>query len=83
MAFFSMQMQSKMDFEKIKNSILQLIKYEYDIEWIPNKLKELASTLNNENMPEGSKSCDHCSYFEDRQISYRRLHYGQNLELFD
>ena len=70
-------------FEKKLKFNLQLIKYEYDIEWIPNKLKELASTLNNENMPEGSKSCDHCSYFEDRQISYRRLDYGQNLELFD
>ena len=70
-------------FEKKLKFNLELIKYEYNIEWIPSKLKELASTLNNENMPEGSKSCDHCSYFEDRQISYRRLDYGQNLELFD
>tara|TARA_B100000676_G_C17987509_1_gene792852 strand:- start:428 stop:1201 length:774 start_codon:yes stop_codon:yes gene_type:complete len=68
---------SKLDFD------IDLIEYSHDTSWIPKTLKELSSTLNNEEMPDFSRKCDHCSYYEDRQLSYRRLNYGQNLDLFD
>jgi CRISPR/Cas system-associated exonuclease Cas4 (RecB family) len=57
-----------------------LIRYEGDTSWIPGTLKKLKSTLESENVPEASKSCDHCRYFDDRQDSFRKLNYGQNLE---
>jgi|AP95_1055475.scaffolds.fasta_scaffold00740_3 CRISPR/Cas system-associated exonuclease Cas4 (RecB family) len=62
---------------------LYLIKYEGDTSWIPGTLKDLKSTLDEENVPEPSKNCDYCRYFEDRQDSFRRLNYGQNMNLFD
>jgi|TARA_B100000131_G_scaffold117769_1_gene114731 hypothetical protein len=71
------------NFEKKLNFDLNLIKYKYCLDWIPDKLKELSSILNAENMPSGSLDCDHCSYFEDRQKSYRTLDYGKNLDLFE
>ena len=57
-----------------------LIRYEGDTSWIPGTLKKLKSTLESEDVPETSKSCDHCRYFDDRQDSFRKLNYGQNLE---
>jgi hypothetical protein len=68
---------SKIDFD------LTLIKYEGSLSWIPKKLKEIKSLLDQDNVPDCNSSCKHCEYFEDRQNSFRRLTYGQNMDLFD
>jgi CRISPR/Cas system-associated exonuclease Cas4 (RecB family) len=57
-----------------------LIKYEGNTSWIPGTLKKLKATLENENIPDSSKNCEHCRYFDDRQDSFRKMNYGQNLE---
>ena len=59
---------------------LTLIKYVGNIDWIPKKLKELKSVLLSDKMPDPSSECENCRYFEDRQESFRKSNYGQNLE---
>ena len=59
---------------------LTLIKYVGNIEWIHKKLKELKSVLLSDKMPDPSSECENCRYCEDRQETFRKSNYGQNLE---
>ena len=45
-----------------------LVPYEWNIDWIPEKLDRMLETLNSDEMPESNVSCMNCAYARQRSI---------------
>jgi len=45
-----------------------LIPYDWNVDWIPEKLEEMLKTLNSSNIPDSNESCMNCAYSRQRSI---------------
>ena len=43
-----------------------IIPYKHDISWIPSKVREMITLMNQEKVPEGHESCENCAYARER-----------------
>ena len=48
-----------------------LISYKANTSWIPEKVKEMISLMNQEMLPEGNVSCENCAYARERALHER------------
>ena len=53
---------SKLDFEET------LVPYQWDSNWIEEKVTEMIAILNSRDLPEGNPSCENCAYAHQRAI---------------
>ena len=54
------QFDGKLSFSEV------MIPYRWDSSWIPQKISEMISLLNTDNIPEGHFSCKNCAYAKQR-----------------
>ena len=52
------------EFKKRMNFDEYLVPYNWDIDWIENKINEMINTINNSQLPKQNVSCKNCAYSE-------------------
>jgi hypothetical protein len=45
-----------------------LIPYNSDISWIPSKVRDMISLMNQEKIPDSHESCENCAYARQRAL---------------
>ena len=58
----AVQFDGKLSFREV------MIPYRWNSGWIPQKITEMISLLNTDNIPEGHLSCKNCAYAKQRAI---------------